>query len=44
MASGLLSCPALIIRKGYVGPCHHGMARPRVADGGSASNIEGSFE
>jgi hypothetical protein len=25
-----------------VGPCHHGMARPRVADGGTASNIEGS--
>ena len=22
-----------------VGPCHHGMARPRVADGGTASNI-----
>ena len=25
-----------------VGPCHHGMARPRVADGGTASNMEGS--
>ena len=23
-----------------VGPCHHGMARPRVADGGMASNME----
>ena len=25
-----------------VGPCHHGMARPQVADGGTASNMEGS--
>ena len=28
----------------FVGPCHHGMARPQVADGGTASNMEGSFE
>jgi hypothetical protein len=27
-----------------VGPCHHGMARPQVADGGTASNMEGSCE
>src|SRR5215510_4776367 len=27
-----------------VGPCHHGMARPQVADGGMASNMEGSCE
>jgi hypothetical protein len=27
-----------------VGPCHHGMARPRVADGGTASDMEGSCE
>ena len=27
-----------------VGPCHHAMARPRVADGGTASNMEGSCE
>jgi len=27
-----------------VGPCHHGMARPHVADGGKASNMEGSCE
>ena len=27
-----------------VGPCHHGMARPRVTDGGTASNMEGSCE
>ena len=27
-----------------VGPCHHGMARPRFADGGTASNMEGSCE
>ena len=28
----------------FVGPCHHGMARPQVADGGTASNMEGSCE
>jgi hypothetical protein len=27
-----------------VGPCHHGMARPQVADGGTTSNMEGSCE
>ena len=27
-----------------VGPCHHGMARPQVADGGTASNTENSCE
>jgi len=27
-----------------VSPCHHGMARPQVADGGTASNPEGSCE
>ena len=27
-----------------VGPCHHGMARPQVADGGTASDMEGSSE
>jgi hypothetical protein len=27
-----------------VGPCHHGMARPQVADGGTASSMEGSCE
>ena len=25
-----------------MGPRHHGMARPRVADGGTASNMEGA--
>jgi hypothetical protein len=24
-----------------VGPCHHGMARPQVADGGTASSYGG---
>jgi hypothetical protein len=24
-----------------IGPCHHGMARPQVADGGTVSNMEG---
>jgi hypothetical protein len=28
----------------FVGPCHHGMARPQVADGGTASDMEGSSE
>jgi hypothetical protein len=27
-----------------VGPCHHGMARPQVADGGTASRYGGSCE
>jgi hypothetical protein len=27
-----------------VGPCHHGMARPQVADGGTASDKEDSCE
>ena len=27
-----------------VGPCHHGMARPQVADRGTASDMEGSCE
>ena len=28
----------------FVGPCHYGMARHQVADGGPASDIEGSCE
>jgi len=28
----------------YVVPCHHGMSRSRIADGGTASNMEGSCE
>jgi hypothetical protein len=32
------------LRSMYVGPCHHGMARPQVADGGTASYMEGSCE
>jgi hypothetical protein len=27
-----------------VGPCHYGMERPQVADGGTASYMEGSCE
>jgi len=27
-----------------IGSCHHGMARPQVADGGKASNMEVSCE
>ena len=28
----------------FVGPCHHGMARLQVANGGTASDMEGSCE
>ena len=28
----------------FVSPCHHGMAGPQVADGGTASNMDGSCE
>jgi hypothetical protein len=28
----------------FVGPCHHGTARPQVADGGTPSDKEGSCE
>ena len=34
----------IIIVYRLVGPCHHGMARPQVADGGTASDLEGSCE
>ena len=27
-----------------LGPCHHGMARPQVGNGGTASNMGGSCE
>ena len=27
-----------------VGRCHHGMARPQVANGGTASDMQGSCE
>jgi len=36
---------SMYLNKGYVvGPCHHGMARPQVADRGTASDKEGSCE
>ena len=28
----------------FVGPCHHVLARPQVADGGTASDMGGSCE
>ena len=28
----------------FVGPCQHGMARPQVADRGTACDMEGSCE
>jgi hypothetical protein len=33
-----------IMNSMIMGPCHHGMARPQVADGRNAFNIEGSGE
>ena len=38
----LINCNASVTV--FVGPCHHGMARPQVADGGMASDMEGSCE
>jgi len=38
IALGVPTSPVL------VGPCHHGMARPQVADRGTASDKEGSCE
>jgi len=34
----------LFIKSVLVGPCHHGMARPQVADRGTSSDKEGSCE
>jgi len=34
----------IILKRYVVGPCHHGMARPQVADRGTASDKEGSCE
>jgi hypothetical protein len=34
----------LITIRWKVAPCHHGMANPQVADGGTASDMEGSCE
>ena len=37
-------CRCRQTRTSSLGPCHHNMARPQVADGGTASNMEGSCE
>jgi hypothetical protein len=42
--SAVVSRGRAVIRTAPVGHCHHGMALPRVADGGKASSIEGSCE
>jgi hypothetical protein len=36
------SSPLRLMISGSVGPCHHGMARPQVADATTASSMEGS--
>ena len=38
------SCSNVYYKARVVGPCHHGMARPQVADRGMASDMEGSCE
>ena len=35
---------SMLVASVLVGPCHHGMARPQVADRGTASDKEGSCE
>jgi hypothetical protein len=42
--TGLVMGSISFVEPMNVGPCHHGMARPRFADGGTASNMEGSCE
>ena len=37
-------CTVVHLCSVFVGPCHHGTARPQVADGGTASDMEGSYE
>ena len=45
LRSGLLKISIMhTVLTVFVGPCHHGMARPQVADGGTASDMEGSCE
>jgi len=34
----------IVVLHHVVGLCHHGMARPQVADRGTTSDKEGSFE
>ena len=40
----VLYLTTLLIATVLVGPCHHGTGRPQVADGGTASDMEGSCE
>ena len=40
----LRTSSTVCIQSVCVGPCHHVMARPQVADGGTASDMEGSCE
>ena len=37
-------CICIYVDSVFVGPCHHDMARPQVADGGTSSDMEGSCE
>jgi hypothetical protein len=42
--SSLILFTIILICPMNVGSCHHGMARPQVAGGGTASYMEGSCE
>ena len=40
----LKTLPACLESMNVVGPSHHGMARPQIADRGTASDKDGSCE
>ena len=42
LSVGYFFCSSIVAA--FVGPCHHGMTHPQVADGGTASNMEGRCE
>jgi hypothetical protein len=44
ITSAVVCWCCIVLLSMNVGPCHYGMARPQVADGGTASDMEGSCE
>ena len=40
----MIKIPHILVFPWLVGPCHHSMARPQVADEGTVSNMEGNYE